>query len=390
MKNIVVASVFISGALFSTTKFDARPATECEPGVTLNMSYSKAGQLDSLMKHYTSNALPGVSLAVYSEQEGWWAGAQGYANVEKKIPMQNCHLQYLQSISKSYMAVEILQLKEQGKIELDAPMTKYLPEKYCRYIKEAGKITVRMLLNHTSGAPEYNSNPSFVSEVIQHPLENFSATDCLESIAGLDLQFTPGSKYVYTNTNYLLLSLIGDAITGDHAAHIKKNIFKPLGLTNSYYGNDHGYLKKLNLPESYWDVFNNEIPVNISQFQQSTVVSSKGDDGIVCTTIDAIKFLKGLMEGKLLKPESMKEMFEFVKDEKGNKRYGMGMIYFDLNGLIAYGHGGGGVGAGCGLLYIPSHKVYVFFSTNLGVLADGILPNKAGEMRDAILGTLLK
>ena len=81
------------------------------------------------MKHYTTNALPGVSLAVYTEKEGWWASAQGYANVEKKIPMQNCHLQYLQSVSKSYMAVEILQLKEQGKIELDAPMTKYLPDK---------------------------------------------------------------------------------------------------------------------------------------------------------------------------------------------------------------------------------------------------------------------
>jgi D-alanyl-D-alanine carboxypeptidase len=390
MKNIIVASVFISGALFSTTGFDVRPTMECEPGVTLNMSYSKAAKLDSLMNHYTSNGLPGASLAVYSETEGWWAGAQGYANTEKKIPMQNCHLQYLQSISKSYMAVEILQLKEQGKIELDAPMTKYLPEKYSRYIKDAGRITVRMLLNHTSGAPEYNSNPSFVSAVIQHPLENFSATDCLETIAGQELQFVPGSKYAYTNTNYLLLSLIGNAITGDHAAYIKKNIFKPLDLSNSYYGNGYGYLKGLDLPESYWDVFNNGIPVNISKFQRSTVVSSKGDDGIVCTTIDAIKFLKGLMEGKLLKPESMKEMFDFVKDEKGNKRYGMGMFYFDLNGLTAYGHGGGGVGAGCGLLYIPSHKVYVFFSTNLGVLVDGKLPNKAGEMRDAILATLLQ
>lgn len=220
-----MASVFISGALFSTSGFDVNPKTECDPGVTLNMSYSKAGKLDSLMKHYTSNALPGVALAVYSEQEGWWAGAQGYANVEKKIAMENCHLQYLQSISKSYMAVEILQLKEHGKIELDAPMTKYLPAKYSRYIKEAGKITVRMLLNHTSGAPEYNSNPSFVSAVIQHPLENFSATDCLESIAGQELQFVPGSKYAYTNTNYLLLSLIGNAITGDHAALYQKEYF---------------------------------------------------------------------------------------------------------------------------------------------------------------------
>lgn len=390
MKNILIASVITGGAFFSTTYYIKKPESAFDPGVTINYHYSKASQLDSILKQYTKSALPGASIAVYSETEGWWAGTGGFANLERGIPMGNDHLQYLQSISKSYMAVEILQLKEQGKIELNAPMTKYLPAKYSRYIKDGDKVSVRMLLNHTSGIPEYNANPSFVSAVIQHPLVNFSATDCLESIAGQELKFTPGSKYVYTNTNYLVLSLIADKITGDHAAYIEKNIFKPLGLANSFYGNDHRYLKGLNLPESYWDVFNNEIPVNISQFQQSTVVSSKGDDGIVCTTIDAIKFLKGVTEGKLLTPGSMKEMFDFVKDEKGNKRYGMGMIYFDVNGITAYGHGGGGVGAGCGLLYIPSHKVYVFFSTNLGVLADGKLPNKAGEMKDAILATLLR
>jgi len=165
----------------------------------------------------------------------------------------------------------------------------------------------------------------------------------------------------------------------------------PLGLTNTYYGNDHGYLKGLNLPESYWDVFNNGVPVNITGFQQMTVVSSKGDDGIVCTTTDAIKYLKGLMEGKLLKPESQKELLEFVKDEKGNKRYGMGLIHFDLNGVEAYGHGGGGVGADCGLMYIPSHKTYVFFSSNIGVLIESeLVKTKAGGLRDAVLATLLQ
>jgi len=390
MKNYLMVSAFVCGAFLSTAQPVKQPTVNCDQGVTLNKTYSKAITLDSIMTHYTTNALPGVSLAVYSEKEGWWAGARGYANTEQKIPMENCHLQYLQSVSKSYMAVAILQLKEQGKIELNAPITNYLPEKYSRLIKDAEKITVRMLLNQTSGVPEYNSNPAFVSGVIQHPLDNFSATDCLKSIAGQPLQFTPGSKYVYTNTNYLLLALIGDAITGNHADYIKKNIFKPLGLNNTYYGNDHSYLKGLNLPESYWDVFNNGVAVNITGFQQSTVVSSKGDDGIVCTTTDAIKFLKGLMEGKLLRPESLKEMLDFVKDEKGNKRYGMGMIYFDLGGLEAYGHGGGGVGAGCGLLYIPSHKTYVFFSTNLGVLVESELVKKAGGLRDAILATILQ
>lgn len=362
----------------------------CKPAVTINSAFSKAKAVDSILKYFTTNMLPGASVAVYSEAEGWWAGAQGFADLERKLPMTNCHLQYLQSVSKSYMAVEILQLKEQGKIELDAPMTKYLPSKYSKYIKNASAVTIRMLLNQTSGVPEYNEAPAFVSNVMLHPLQNFTSEDCLRGINGMDFQFVPGSKYKYTNTNYLLLSLIGDAITGDHAAYIKKNIFKPLGLNNSYYGKDLNYLKGLSLPQSYWDVFNNGIAINTTPFQQMTVACSKGDDGIVSTTTDAVKYLKGLMEGKLLKEASMKDLMEFVKDEKGNKRYSMGMTYFDLGGLPAYGHGGGGIGAGCGLLYVPSHKVYVFMATNIGCFVDSKLSAKAAEMRDAILMALLQ
>ena len=386
MKKILILSLVIVSAL----PFLGQAPKNCNPGVAINASYSKAASLDSILKHYTTNMIPGASVAVYSEKEGWWVSAQGYADLEKKLPMTNCHLQYLQSISKSYMAVEILQLKEQGKIDLDAPMTKYLPAKYSKYIKNASSVTIRMLLNHTSGVPEYNEVPAFVSNVILHPLQNFSSEDCLKAINGMEFQFAPGSKYKYTNTNYLLLSLIGDAVTGDHAAYIKKNIFKPLDLNNSYYGKDLNYLKGLSLPQSYWDVFNNGIAVNATPLQQMTVACSKGDDGIVCTTTDAIKYLKGLMEGKLLNEGSMKELMNFIKDEQGNKRYSMGMIYFDLGGLPAYGHGGGGIGAGCGLLYVPSHKVYVFMATNIGCFIDSKLSAKAGEMRDAILMALLQ
>ncbi|MBC7874637.1 MAG: beta-lactamase family protein [Ferruginibacter sp.] len=390
MKNILITTVLLLAAHFSPAQPVSKSQESCDPGVPINPAYSRARTLDSILKKYTTNSLPGVAVALYSEKEGWWAGTGGYAHLEKKIPMDNCHLQYLQSISKTYLAVAILKLKEQGKIDLDAPVTQYLPKRYSRYINNAAAITVRMLLNHTSGVPEYNSHPVFVSQVLLHPLSYFTADDCLKAIAGEEMQFAPGSRYTYTNTNYLLLALIGDAITGDHAAYIKKNIFKPLGLTNSYYGNGHDYLKGLYLPSSYWDALNTGRPADVTGLQVSTVVSSKGDDGIVCTTTDAVKFLKGLMEGKLLTPGSMKEMLDFVKDEKGRNRYGMGMIYFDLGGIIAYGHGGGGIGAGCGLLYIPSHQLYVFFSVNLGVLVDGELAKKAEEMKEAILKTVLE
>ncbi|MFT3794058.1 serine hydrolase domain-containing protein [Flavobacterium sp.] len=383
-------SIFTPILLLTAILVLAQSAKKPHLGVDLNPNYSKAAKLDSILKSFAPNILPGATIALYSEKEGWWATSAGYADVKNKTPMRNDHLQYLQSVSKMHMAVAILQLREQGKIDLDQPMTKYLPKQYSRYITDADQITVRMLLNHTSGIPEYNENPEFLSEVLLHPLKNFTAEEALSGIENLPLQWKPGSKYRYVNTNYMLLALIGDAVTGDHAQYIREHIFKPLGLQNSHYGNGSDYLKGLHLPRSYWDVFNAGLPIDVTPFQQMTVVCSKGDDGIVSTPVDAVLFLKALFEGRLLKPESFNEMMRFVKDEKGRDRYGMGMIAFDINGTPAYGHGGGGVGAGCGLVYIPSRKVYAFYAINLAVFPNGELPNKAGEMKNAIEQVLMK
>jgi D-alanyl-D-alanine carboxypeptidase len=358
--------------------------------VILNREYSKAAAVQSIMKQYTGEGLPGAVIAIYTEKEGWWAHTEGYARTEDKTPMELHHLQYLQSVSKTYMATAILKLHEQDKIDLDAPMTAYLSAAYSQYIKNADKITVRMLLNHTSGVPEYISDPEYVSLVIQHPLTVPKIEDCLRYLADEEPQFPPDSRYKYTNTNFLLLAMIADTQTGDHAVYIDENILKPLGLKNTYYRNDPGYLDYENLVDSYWDVLNTGVPANVTLMQRANVASLKGDDGIVCTPTDAVLFLKGLMEGRLLKESSMEHMKTWVKNESGNPVYGMGLSYFAQGGIIGYGHGGGGIGAGCLLLYVPSKKTYVFIATNVGVLIAGKLPYKADAMKNKILAVVLE
>ena len=83
-------------------------------------------------------------------------------------------------------------------------------------------------------------------------------------------------------------------------------------------------------------------------------------------------------------------MQQWVNNAEGKPAYGLGLIHFDLAGLTAYGHGGGGLGAGCVLLYVSSHKLYLFLATNTGVVIDGLGSIKAGEMRDQVLMALLK
>lgn len=183
--------------------------------------------------------------------------------------------------------------------------------------------------------------------------------------------------------------MIADAITGDHAAYITKHIFQPLQMNHSYYRPG----KPMNYPaltSSYWDVLSTGRPANITPMQKANVAPLKGDDGIVCTPVDAVKFMKGLMEGKLLQDSSLRQMQQWVNNDQGKPAYGLGLIYFDLPGIVAYGHGGGGLGAGCLLLYVPSQKTYAFLATNTGVVVDGLGSKKAGEMRNAVLMALLQ
>src|SRR5262249_49115957 len=186
-------------------------------------------------------------------------------------------------------------------------------------------------------------------------------------------------------TNYLLLALIVDAVAGDHAAVMDRAIFKKLGLTKTFYRNDANHLRYPSLVDSYWDVLDTGRPANISPLQRANVATLKGDDGIVCTPTDAVLFLKGLNEGKLLKDSTVRLMRQWVNDEKGKPVYGMGLSYFTAGDISGYGHGGGGIGASCLLLHVPSKGLYLFLATNVGVLTEGMLPREAAWIRGQIL-----
>lgn len=353
-------------------------------------AYSHAGELQAAMDRYTSKDLPGISVAVYSSAEGWWTGSSGFSKTETRSPMTANNLQYIQSVSKTFMAVLILKLYEEGRIDLEAPMMTYLPAKFKGWIKNADKITVRMLLSHTSGIAEYVTDPEYLQTVILTPLKVVDMSEVLKCLANEEAQFAPGSKYLYTNTNYTLLALIADHITGDHAPYMVAKIFKPLQLTNTLYRNTKNYLSDPRLVDSYWDLLNAGRPANVSPMQKANVQALVGDDGIVCTPTDAVKFLVGLMEGKLLKDSTLAMMMQWVRNQEGREVYGLGLIRFELNGLVGYGHGGGGIGAGCALIYVPSKKAYLFLSTNVGVVWDGLPAIKANEMKDELISIVFK
>ncbi|MEQ1584858.1 MAG: serine hydrolase domain-containing protein [Cyclobacteriaceae bacterium] len=389
MNKIVVFAVMILMLTSCASYLQDLTISACTSSQEINPSYSKGKEIQPVIDQLVTEGIPGCALAIYSD-EGWWTSSAGMAKIENNIPMEACHLQYLQSVSKTYMAVGILKLYEQGKIDLYAPMTNYLPEKYARYITEGHRVTMQMLLNHTSGIPEYNFHPDYVAKLLQHPDYQFVPEDYLKYVKGKPLDFEPGSKYSYRNTNYVLLALIADALTGDHAAFLSETIFKPFGLNNTFYRQESDYPNYPQLVNSYWDRYSNSIVENVSQMQRNNVASLIGDDGIVATPVDAVKFLRGLMEGQLLKPATLELMKTWVNDSKGNPAYGLGLDYTLFQGEIAYGHSGGGIGAGCNLYYFPKQNVYVFIAINLGTVTDSPIHKTAEKSIYRFYEVLLK
>ncbi|WP_138993411.1 serine hydrolase [Larkinella sp. C7] len=386
MKYAFIAAL-LAGLLACEPEDLATSTVSCTETTPINAHYSKAQPIQNLLDRFTAEGLPGVAVAVYTPQEGYWATASGYARLEDKTALQPCHLHYSQSVAKTYMAVGILKLVEAGKIELDRPITTYLPANLSDNITDAETITVRMLLNHTSGIPNYSLDTDYVTVLLQHPLRSFTGADYLSYIRKAPLLFKPGSYFQYSDTNYLLLTLIANQVHGDHARLIQESVLVPLHLQQTFY---HNVQRQTNLVNSYFDRFGDGKLENVSQMQQVNVNSLSGDDGLVAAPIDFVKFLRGLLEGKLLSDKSMKTIMTWVNDKDGEPTYGMGLYHVYYSGQLAYGHGGAGLGAGCALYYFPEKQLYVFMGTNMGTLTDGPYVRKVGEMKDQLLDLLLK
>lgn len=360
----------------------------CQETAPVNQTYSKGAAILQLLDTYIRKGLPGIAVAVYTPAQGYWTGASGYANLERKTKMQGCHLQFGQSVAKLYTATTIMQLVDDGKLVLDSPVSQYLPEHVTKKLTSPEKVTVRMLLNHTSGVPDYTENTAYVASVLQHPLKQYTTDDLLNYLAGMQPTGTPGAYVRYSNSNYLLLALLADQVGANHVRLMQDRILAPLGLRQTFYHNSATYLEQPTLVDSYFDRFGDEKLENITQMQRVNVASMYGDDGIIAAPTDYLTFLRGLLEGKLVTANSLKAMTTWYNDKDGKQAYGLGLEKTTVAGQEAYGHGGAGIGAGCALYYFPETKTYLFVGINLGVLTDGPYVRMADALTKELVALL--
>ena len=310
-----------------------------------------ATEFDKLLSEQFKTDEPGVTALVSRNGQIIYKKAFGMANLELNAPMQVDNVFWIASIGKQFTAVAILQLMEQGKLNLQDEITKFIPD----YPTQGNKITIEHLLTHTSGIHNYSG--------MKDP-EKKLTTDCtpnevIDFFKNLPMRFAPGTKWEYSNSGYFLLGYIIEKITGKpYSEYLEENIFKPLGMTNSLYANNKRIIKNRVGAYSQGDNgFENSRPLN------ATIIYSAG--AIQSTVDDFFKWHQAVYSYKLVKKENLDRAFTRYKLTDGKETdYGYGWKLGYVYESPSIWHGGGIEGFGAMEIYLPKEDVFVAVFTN--------------------------
>jgi CubicO group peptidase (beta-lactamase class C family) len=287
-------------------------------------------RLDSLAgSGVLENRAAGIVAAVVRGNDTLLFKGYGKADVEWNIPMPVDAVFEIGSVTKQFTAVAILQLRDEGKLSLEDDVTKWLPD----FDTRGNKVTLRRLLDHTSGIKGLTEMPEF-GNLVNNP--RFPRDSAYALIKRYPFEFKTGEAQIYNNSAFWLLGLIVEKASGmTYEDYVEKKLFAPLGMTRSMYCNSaenierraHGY-----------QVMNGQVrraPTNVHTWPFSA--------GSLCSTAgDMVTWVLALHSGKVLSPKSYVEFITPSKLNDGTPlRYSMGIaVGPDVRGLNTIGHGG--------------------------------------------------
>ena len=326
---------------------------------------SKAEKIDRLIEVYAANHLFNGSVLVAENDKVIFKKGYGPANMEWKIPNAADTKFRIGSVTKQFTATLILSLEQEGKINLQAKISKYLPY----YRKDSGdKITVEHLLKHTSGIPNYTARADVMNDIAIH---DYSPKEIGEKFCSSDLEFEPGTKFKYNNSAYFLLGAIIEEITKKtYAENLKERIFEPLKMKNS--GIDSPKVLLESRAEGYEYGFNGYENTDFIDMENS--IYSAG--AIYSTVEDLNLWQNALYGGKLLSKKNKNLMFT---PTLGNYGYGLFIGKFKLaemtEEITSVGHHGGINGFSALLIRFVEAKITVILLDNTRAEKRGNLEN---------------
>ncbi|HDX9655991.1 TPA: beta-lactamase family protein [Bacillus toyonensis] len=263
----------------------------------------------------------------------------GVADLSTKKPVKSDYRFRIGSVTKTFTATTVLQLVGENRVQLDDSIEKWLPGLIQGNGYDGNQITIRQLLNHTSGIAEYLKSKD---ADIMNSKKTYTAEEIVKIGLALPPDFSPGKGWSYSNTGYVILGMLIEKITGNsYAEEIEKRIIEPLDLSNTFLPGNSPVIPGKNHARGYVKTEGTSELKDITYYNPS-LANSAGD--MISNADDLNKFFSSLLSGKLLKERELKEMLTTVPVEGKavGDGYGLGIYETKLpNGVSVWGHGGG-------------------------------------------------
>ena len=275
------------------------------------------GDLDALADAARASGAPGV-VVVRRDRGETTFGSAGVANIDSGDPLGTARQFFVGSVGKTFTAALVLALVADGQLDLDEPVGPHLGE-----VSVGPAVRVRHLLQHTSGLPDIFAEPSFFAALRQDPWRRWEIADLLALVLSVQAE-PPGARWSYSNTNYLLLSLVIEQVGGTPVPdQLRERIAVPLGLQST----ELGPAPPDGIARAYMPPDNPFLPAAEGLVDATALTTSLAyPAALVSTPADVARFLEALLDGTLLPPELKEELLETVPaDGVECDAYGLGI-----------------------------------------------------------------
>jgi CubicO group peptidase (beta-lactamase class C family) len=387
-RNQVILSAMLLGALLATA---CRPVTAPPAASAPELDAATSAKVDGLVEAQMKElGVPGVAVGIVKDGSLVYAKGFGVTKRNGGAPVTPSTIFQLSSIAKTFTSTAILQLVEQGKVDLDAPVTKYLPY-FALADGREGEITVRHLLTHTSGLPD--TSWTDMSPYLEARDDEMALEDQVRSARKVSLLFDPGTQFEYTSFGYDVLGDIVAKVSGQpFEEYVTEQMFVPLGMNHSTLllsDVDPKALAMPHVPGGDGQVVTSDIfPYTRSFAPDSTLYSNVEDMAAY-----AITTMRHGAAGQpaVLAPESYDAAWTSYSQAPfppPETNYGFGWQIGEHAGEQVVGHSGIDIGYNSFLAMLPAQSAAVIVMTNFNDLEEFVMP--AFLMRTGLLDIVLQ
>jgi CubicO group peptidase (beta-lactamase class C family) len=302
--------------------------------------------------------VPGIAVGIYSRGQILLAKGYGLANIELNVPVKAETVFQSGSVGKQFAAAAIMTLVEEGKVGLDDSIVKYFPNAPQSW----QAIRVKNLLSHTSGLSEYESDERVGPQGPFYLRLDFTEDELVNKIEALPIEFKPGDKWDYRNTNYVLLGVIIHKVTGRfYADYLQERIFKPLGMSSTR------LISEADIVPNRSSGYEHKGDIIQNQSWVSPTFNSTADGALYFNVLDLAKWDAALYGTKLLKQSSLDQswtVFSLNDGKPNDANYGFAWMINAINGHKSVEHSGAWQGFRSHFLRYPDDRVSVAVLTN--------------------------